>query len=233
MKTRNSTLVTLLLVLALLVTACGSAAAGSSTDAAATENASGSLSDSTKLALGILKLEDTDQAITLEQAQELLTLWQAYQALGNSETTAAMELEALVKQIQATLTDEQVSAIEAMDLNSESLREVMQAFGDQFSPGGTPGAQSTPQAGSGFQGFQDQQGMPGGGGFQGGGQRNNPPSGGFPGGGADGDGEMMMGPQGTPGADDQNRFNALGSQVNPMLLSVLINMLEEKVQPAE
>jgi hypothetical protein len=234
MKNRNSIVLTLLLVISLLATACSSAAAGTSTDGAATANAAGDLNEATRLALGILSLEETEQVIITEQAEQLLTLWQAYQALGNSETTAAVELEALVDQIKATLTTEQVNAIDAMNLTSESMTEVMQAFGGQFTPGGMPGAQSTPQAGSDFEGFQGGEmpegGFPpaGGEGFGGGG-----PGGGMRAGGGDmpmgGDMGGAMGLQGTPGAMDQNRFNSLGSQVNPMLLRVLISMLETKV----
>jgi hypothetical protein len=61
------------------------------------------------------------------------------------------------------------------------------------------------------------------------------PEGGFPGGGMRAGGDDTggaMGLQGTPGAMDQNRFNALGSQVNPMLLRVLIQVLEAKIEAA-
>ena len=237
MKKSNSTLVIVLLIVSLLVAGCSGAAAGTSTDAAATENASG-LSEAAKLALGMLSLEETEQAITAEQAEELLTLWQAYQTLGNSETTAKVEMEALVKQIQAALTTEQVEAIEAMGLTSKSMAAVMQEFGGQSAPGGTPGAQTTPEAGSGFEGFQGGQGMPEGG-FPGGGAGLG---GGVPGSGirAGGGGMQMddtmggiMGAQGTPGATGQNRFNSLSSQVNPMLLRALISMLETKIGATE
>ena len=50
-------------------------------------------------ALGTLKLEGTDQVVTASQAGQLLTLWQAYQSLSNSDTSSQVELEALVKQI--------------------------------------------------------------------------------------------------------------------------------------
>jgi hypothetical protein len=240
MKTRYSTLATILLVVSLLAAGCSSAASGTSTDAAVTENADGGLNEPTRLALGILKLEDTGQAVTTEQAADLLTLWQAYQALGNSETTAKVELEAVVDQIQAALTTEQVKAIDAMGLTSESMTEVMQAFGAQFGPDGTPGVQSTPQAGSntsggGFSsGFQGGQGMPSGGGEM--------PSGGFqvggmpPGGGMamDDSGSVMMGgAMGTPDPNAQNQFSSVGSQVNPMLLRALISVLKTNAQSSQ
>ena len=235
MKMRNSGLITLLLIFSLLATACSSAAAGRSTDAASTENANGGLNEPTKLALGILKLEDTDQAITVEQAEELLTLWQAYQTLGSSETTAKVEMEALVSQIQSALSSEQITAIDAMGLTSDSIAEVMQGVMPDMAAGGMPQAQSTPEAGMDFGNFSGG-GMPsGGGGPPSGGAM---PSGGFTGGRRGQGGEMMMddsgsvlmgGAMGTPDANAQNQFSSVGSQVNPMLLRALISMLETMI----
>lgn len=231
MKTHHNSVMIVLLMISLLVSACGGNAAKSATDTAATDSASGSLNQATELALGILKLEDSTQAVTVEQAEELLTLWQAYQALGNSETTAAVELESLVNQIQASLTTEQADAIDSMNLTSESIAEVMQDLGMNFGLGDPQRADSTPQAGSGSGEFREmpQGGFPGGGtglggGVPGSGMRR----------GADevpfGDGMGgAMGLQGTPGAMGQNRFSALGSQVNPMVLRVLIQVLEAKI----
>lgn len=242
MKESTLILVILVLVVSMLVASCSGSAGSVSTDTAATENASGaSLSLVNQLAMGILKLETTEQAVTVEQAQELLTLWQAYQALGNSETTAAVELEAVVNQIQAAMTTEQVEAIETMGLTSESIAEVMQEMGEQLGFGGIPGAEGTPEARGGVEGLQGGE-MPEGG-FPGGGSM--PPGGGVPG--AGGGGGMRMGGgmmeggglgeglslQGTPGAMGQNRFNSLGSQANPMLLRAVSTMLEQKIQASE
>lgn len=231
MKIRNSTMMIILIIVSLLVSGCGEATAGSS-DAAATENASG-LNDATQLALGILKLEDSGLAVTAEQAEGLLTLWQAYQALGNSETTAAVELEAVVNQIKSTLTSDQVEAIDAFGLTNDSIAEVMQGLGMDFGGSGMPQAQGTQEAATGFRNFQGGE-MPPGGNLPGGGEM---PSGGFQRGG----GEMqmdetmgeIMGAQGTPGANGQNKFNALGSQVNPILLRALISILETKIGAAQ
>lgn len=240
MNVRKSTLVIMLLVISLLVAGCGGTAQSASTDTAATQNASSGLNQATKLVLGILKLEDSDQAVTIEQAQELLTLWQAYQALGNSETTAAVEMEALVNQIESSLTTKQVEAIDSMSLTSESMAEVMQGLGMEFGPAAMPGLEGTPQPGD-AEGFQTgtMPELPAGG-FPGGGQGGVIVGGGnFPGGGMRiqggggrlGDDGMagIMGAQGTPGAMNQNRFSSLGSQVNPMLLRMIISFLETKI----
>lgn len=240
MKTNNRSVIIVLLMISLLVSACGGNAAKSSTETAATENANGSLNQATELALGILKLEDSEQAVTVEQAEELLTLWQAYQALGNSETTAAVELESLVTQIQSSLTAEQADAIDRMDLTSESIIEVIQGLGMEFGPGESPRPDITPQAGSDFPEFREmpQGGFPGGGAGLGGGvpgsgmRRGGDEGPSFSFGGGD-DMGGAMGLQGTPGAMGQNRFSALGSQVNPMVLRVLIQVLEAKIGGTE
>jgi hypothetical protein len=237
MKTRKPILMIVVIVFSMLGAACSSAAAGVSTadETAQAGNfgADATLSLPAKLAVGILKLEDSDQAVTTEQATELLTLWQAYQALENSDTTAAAELDAVVNQIQGTLTDEQVKAIEAMNLTRQSMMEVMQSLGTQFGPSGTPGVRSTPGAGGnssgdgGFRGFQ-------GGGFPGGGPGEG---GGFQGGGPFGGGEVPFEggafPQGTPNATAQARSSEQASRVNPMLLQALISMLEGKAGASE
>jgi len=74
--------------------------AGRCSNAAATLSTGTGLSTVTRLALGTLKLEGTDQAVSTSQAAELITFWQAYQSLSNSDTSSDVELEALVKQIQ-------------------------------------------------------------------------------------------------------------------------------------
>lgn len=92
------------------------------------------LSPMGQLALGTLRLEDSELAISEQQAAELLPLWQAMQSLSNSETTAQVELDAVVKQIQGAMTAEQVATIAAMQLTEDSLTEMMDS-GDLGSRG--------------------------------------------------------------------------------------------------
>ena len=76
----------LTLILILLLTACGSNT-GSATEASTNtgfDPGSQELELSTQLALGTLKLEDTDLAVTSDQAAELLPLWQVFDSLSNS-----------------------------------------------------------------------------------------------------------------------------------------------------
>ena len=145
MKTNFTTLITLITLLAILLVGCSSAST-------TTVSASSGLSNATKLAIATLKLEDTSQAVTTSQAAELLTLWEGYQSLSNSDTTSQVELDALVKQIQAAMTSEQIKAIDAMDLTDQSVSEVMSTLGGSESaiaPASTPSTSGLSQAGPG------------------------------------------------------------------------------------
>ena len=86
-----------------------------------------------QLMLGTMQLEGTGNAVTPEQAQALLPLWQAMQG----GVTAQQEVAAVLKQIEGTMTSEQMEAIAAMQLTQEDLRTWMQEQG--VGPGGGPG----------------------------------------------------------------------------------------------
>jgi hypothetical protein len=247
MKTK--TLFLILLILSLLLSACGNTASASQ---AQTTNANGTpqpggafgtgeLSVATKLALGTLKLEGTEQAITTEQAVELVTLWQGYQALSNSETAATVELDAVIKQIQSAMTPEQTQAIEAMNLTRDSMAETMQSLGLDFGGRSGTNAEGTPVAGSaanGEGGMTPPDGAPSGGNGANRGSGGMGPGGGMPPGGGMGPGGdaggMGLGPdtQTTPDASTQAtmqaRMQAQANRVNPMILQALIAMLESK-----
>jgi hypothetical protein len=91
---------------------------------------------STQVALGILRLEDTPQAVTPAQAKTLLPLWQAFQG---SALQNQAERNAVLKQIEGTLTAEQVQAIAAMKLTQDDMRTWMEEHGmSQGAPGGPP-----------------------------------------------------------------------------------------------
>lgn len=78
----------------------------------------GALSASGQLALGILQLEETGDAIGAEQAGALLPLWQAL--LGGG-LQGEEEVNAVLKQIAGTLSSEQLQAIAAMELTLDDL----------------------------------------------------------------------------------------------------------------
>ena len=188
-----------------------------STPAAATPGATGTLSDMTTLLAGTLKLEDTDQAVTAEQAPELLALWKAYSTLSADDTTTGAELTALVTQIGDTMTGEQTAAIDAMHLTSEDVAALMQAQGLQIGGGGAAPAADASAAGSGGA-------MPSGAGLEGG-----APSGGMPG--MDMGGQMGAATSGATGSDAAAGLASSGAQ-DPMataMLQAVVDLLSAKV----
>jgi hypothetical protein len=82
-----------------------------------------------QLTLGSLMLADTPNAITPVQAAELLPLWQALQSLTSSGTSATAETNAVLAQIEATMTSDQIAAIRALQLTSTTMQEWAAANG--------------------------------------------------------------------------------------------------------
>jgi TolB protein len=152
----------ILLVLMVALAAC-SGEADTATEATA-------LPQSIQLSVGTLMLEETPQAVTAEQAQELLPLWQMLRTLQQSDSAAQAEIEAVLNQIQKVMTPEQLAAIEGMDLTLASMRTMAQELG--LGIGGGEGS-SGGQEGR----FRPPDGMIPGGGMV--------PGGGMPGGGTD------------------------------------------------
>ena len=119
-------------LIAVVLSACNGAAGP---DAATVEPESGlatledalpvdyedALSSRNQLALGTLRLEGTEDAVTAEQAETLAFLWQTLQALLDDSTTAREETSAVQAQILAALTAEQVDAIRALALTNADL----------------------------------------------------------------------------------------------------------------
>ena len=101
----------------------------------------GALDVSSQLALGTLELEGTEDAVTPEQAAALLPLWQALQG----GVTAQAEVNAVLAQIERTMTPEQLAAIAAMQLTQDDLAAWAQENGVSMpAPGRSPGGQGAP-----------------------------------------------------------------------------------------
>ena len=225
----------LTLILTLLLAACGGTAetvpsAGSAETAPNTDSSSETVQDgenspsfdigsqelplSSALAIGMLKLEETDQAVAPDQAADLLPLWQVLNSLSTSDTAAPEETEAILEQIQETMTDEQLAVIEAMELTGEDIFATMQELG---LTNVQVNAEGTPQAG----GF-------------GSGQR---PEGGFPGGGpgrsdgpGGGGGEISPEQMATAQARRAEGSGGFGNRLMTPLVEAVIELLESKVQ---
>lgn len=116
---------------------------GKTTDVLTTDNEN-ALPVESQLILGTLLLEGTDQAVDAGQAAVLLPLWQEWHDLSRSNTAAPGDREALIKQIQSAMTQEQFQAIAAMELTQEDVLEYVQENGVGFPsrPTATPDAQN-------------------------------------------------------------------------------------------
>jgi hypothetical protein len=249
MRTKKILLSIPILILVLALTACSGASnqtgSTSTTTGTAGAQTGASLSQVNMLLVGTLKLEGTDQAVTTDEAVKILPLWQAYRSLSNSQTASEVEVEALLNQIQSTMTTEQVDEIKAMNLTSTDMMSLMQSMGGDMGPQGTPNPQSTP--GVNFPSGSFPSGNPPSGSSSGstgnptggssGGPSSGPPSGGFiTGGGPGGDAGSAAGLGGGPalqGTQDpsmqataQARFSTQANQVNSILLNVLITKLD-------
>ncbi|MFB0536344.1 MAG: hypothetical protein ACETWR_15320, partial [Anaerolineae bacterium] len=159
-----------------------------------------------QLLVGTLLLEETPKAVTAEQAQELLPPWQMLRALQGSGTAAQVEIEAVLNQIQAAMTPEQLAAIEEMRLTTTSMREMAQELG--FGRGGGEGEGSSGGQGG---GFRPPAGM-------------EPPGGRGPGGG--------MIPGGMQDLSPEERATAMAERMSSgfgiALMDVLIELLEAR-----
>jgi hypothetical protein len=185
-----------------------------------------------KLALGTLKLEGTDQAVSADEAKMLLPLWKAVKALSSSSNTSTEETKALYQQIQEAMTAEQVQAIKDLSITPADLQGIMQKYAIQApqmrfgNQNGTPIARGTPGTRTRSGNGGTSAGGPAGGGpggFSAGGDMGGPPNGGFPGGAGQPNAQGTPRVRGTPGAGFANRGG-----MNNMFIDPLIKVLQER-----
>jgi hypothetical protein len=208
-------------VLALVLVACGAKASAASTSSnnpapngtPGARNLTQPLPLAEQLVVGTFKLEGTSNSITPTQATALVPLWQAYAQLTSSNSSAQAEIDAVVSQIQQTMTPQQVQAITALKLTRQDLFTTMSNLGltNGFGANGT-GTPRAPGAGGGG-GF-----FPGGGGEGAGG------GGGFAGGGAGGNGAARA----TPNATQQALRAQFANRIPTPLMNALISLLQKK-----
>lgn len=153
--------ITILSVLALVLTACGASAgsspSNSSSSSGSPSDAGSSGSSNTasvngtpatgpsalQLAAGMLKLDGTSNAVTAQQAAQLLPLWQSLQQIestpvaqgtpqgagtpggGRFNSTMMQQMSAQIVLIQNAMTPAQIQAITAMNL---SMQDIFTAF---------------------------------------------------------------------------------------------------------
>ncbi|CAG0928965.1 hypothetical protein TFLX_01193 [Thermoflexales bacterium] len=204
-------------------TEAATAAVVQGTSAVAELNTSYENAVALQLLLGTLELQGTDLAVTAEQAGALLPLWNNFKTISSSMTprqgqgyvtpqpqddNAAVlaQMEALVQQIQAVMTSEQIKAIAEMKITRETAMTIMQeqgiTLGDpQLGRGNNAGNGNLPPQGT------PPAGRPGD--ISGNGGPGAPPNGQQPGNG------QMPAPR------------AGGGMISPELVDALIQMLEK------
>ena len=183
-----------------------------------------------QLAVGSLALDGSENAIDAEQAGDLLPLWKAISSLGQSDSVAAEEIQAVFNQIEETMTAEQVEAIAAMQLTQEDMANLAEELGLNMGAGGrfgemTPEMQATIEAAR-ESGEFPPGGIPGGGGFPGGG----PGGGGLPGsgpGGGFGGGQLTEEQQATAQAR-RGSGDGANLTVSPFVVETVIEYLEAR-----
>jgi hypothetical protein len=170
MKRISLTLLAFLLVMSSACTGWNRTA-GQNPSATATATLSGTVVNAElQLLLGTFTIEGTELAVTADQAEVLLPLWQSLQALSpaqaagvpdqagitpESPTPAAemeAQIEALVRQIQAVMTPDQLDAISRVQVSQQTILAVIQARGVHFH-GSWP--THTPQPGTGGETAQE------------------------------------------------------------------------------
>ncbi len=202
----------LLLFFVLTLSACATGSSGAPVNA---EGSSNELAIETQLVVGTLKLEDTAQAITSDQATELLVLWQVYENLYGESATAQAEIDGLIDQIQETMTTDQLVAISTMNLTQQDVMALMQS--EEIAVGQTQQNSSSAQSSANF--------SPPDGGMGGGGA---PPDGGM-GGGGDMGGMMDTGGTGDVPSEAAAPTGGGGGMNTFALVQALIAYLEQLI----
>ena len=171
-----------------------------------------------QLAFGTVQLEETNLAVTAEQAEAILPYWRVLQSLTQTGNAADAEINAVIKQIQDGMTGEQIASIAAMELTEEKLQTMLEegtiAFGRGFGQGADGGT-----AGGG--------GIPGGG-LRGGGLPGGGPGGGGPGGFGRNQGDLAT-RQAELEASGENPMTAFIERASS---SLVIRLLETKTGEA-
>jgi len=173
------------------------------------------LSPQGQLALGTLQLEESDQALDETAATELLPLWQALQSLSNSQTTAAVEIDAVVNQIQDSMTAEQIAAIAGMKLTEDTLTTLFEE--GEFGRAG----RGVPAAGG-------PGGRFGGGGNFPGGRPGGGQGGGLPGGGPGGEGFGELSEDDIATRRAEFAEGGFGDIQDRLLVGSVVRLLQEK-----
>lgn len=141
---------TLFFIFALLLASCSGTADSASMNTTDSEvyvspsldvSYENALNSRMQLTLGSLKLAETTSPITPDQAKVMLPLWQALLNMTLTGNSATAEVNALLGQIEAAFTPEQLTAIRDMKLVSADIQAWASANGVTLGSGsGQPGS---------------------------------------------------------------------------------------------
>jgi hypothetical protein len=129
-------------LLAILLAACASATPAATNPVQPTAGPQ-TLTLENKLAIGTLKLEGTGDAITAQEAAQLLPLWQQVEQDNANRDTNASDYQAIYQKIEADMTTSQIQAIQNLSLTNADLRSEMTSLGIQGGQGLGTGAGPT------------------------------------------------------------------------------------------
>ena len=143
MKNKKWVVLMIVGMLAIILAACGGenpeTASKSASDVSTSEDGDPStegaeserpaLMQAAQIPIGTLLLEGTEFAVEPDQAAELLPLWKAYRSLVESNTASSLEIDAVLGQIENTMTADQLQTITEMDLAPENMRDMMEELG--------------------------------------------------------------------------------------------------------
>ena len=91
-----------------------------------------------RLAMGTLKLEGSNQAVTASEAKTLLPLWQQVKTLSANTATAPADLQTAYTAIEKAMTADQIQAIQNMNLTQTDIQDLIKTLGIT-PPAGGPG----------------------------------------------------------------------------------------------
>jgi hypothetical protein len=214
---KRFSLVSATCIMALLLAGCGSAATGSSRFRGGLRT----LTPEARLAIGTMNLEGTPQAVDATLAARLLPLWQLLEQLNTSSTTAPQEIQAVVDEIQATMSPDQMAAIQSMNITPADAFSGFQQ-GGQGGSGSNAAGQAGGQRSSDGGNSTRRNGGGGGGFFFSGGP------GGFPGGGFAGNNNRTGSTQSQNGSTQASQQQAANA-VSGFLVTRVIRLLEGKI----
>jgi hypothetical protein len=152
MKFNPRTLLLVIILSAVAISACSPAAPAASAPTSAAAAAiditfADAASLRSQLAYGSIKLKDSPNAISPEQAKTLIPLWQALIALSGDDTTATEELTAVQDQITQAMTSPQIEAIAKMKITNAELNIFYAQYGIVL-PTVAPGVTKVPGSGA-------------------------------------------------------------------------------------